>query len=63
MGILYTLWTVEIDQAEVYLGYGSYCSIKLYIANLHFNGKFYYFQKIREKAIKFFIQCFTLCSF
>lgn len=60
---LYTLWTVEIEQVEVYTGYGSYCGIKLCIDNLRFNEKFYYFPKIREKAIKFFIRCFTLCSF
>ena len=56
MGFLYTLWTVEIDQVEVYIGYGGYCGIKLCIDNLHLNETFCCFPKIREKTIKFFIQ-------
>lgn len=49
MGFVYTSWTVEIDQVEVYIGYGSYCSIKLCVDNLHRKEAFYCFPKIREK--------------
>ena len=43
--LLYTVWTVEIERMEAYIGYGGYCGIKLCIYNLHFNEKFYYFSK------------------
>ena len=61
--LLYTVWTVEIERMEAYIGYGAIAVLSSVFITYILMRNFIIFPKIREKAIKLFIQCFTLCSF